>query len=90
MGPRWGALAALCVAALAATPAAPQETTGPRFAIRAFVFDGATLVSQERLQRATAPYTGPGRDFGDVQRALEAVERLYGEAGYSAVQIDRG
>ena len=64
----------------------PQEDS-PRFAITRYLFDGATLVPLERLQEATAPYTGPGRSFGDVQRALEAIERAYAATGYSAVQV---
>ncbi|HXV07517.1 MAG TPA: ShlB/FhaC/HecB family hemolysin secretion/activation protein [Burkholderiales bacterium] len=87
MARRWGALGALCVAMAAAAPAAAQGDAAPRFEIRRFVIDGATLVPQARLREATAPFTGAGRDFGDVQRALEAVERLYAEAGYSAVQV---
>lgn len=87
MARRWGALAILCVAMLAAVRATAQGGEGPRFEIRRFEVDGATLVSAGRLQEATAPFTGPGRDFGDVQRALEAVERLYAESGYSAVQV---
>lgn len=87
MARRWGALAILCAAMLAAAPASPQGGAGPRFEIRGFVFDGATLIAPERLARATAPFTGPDRDFGDVQRALESVERLYAEAGYGAVQV---
>jgi len=71
---RWGALGALCVA-MAAAPAAAQGDAAPRFEIRRFVFDGATLVPQARLREATAPFTGVGRDFGDVQRALEALPR---------------
>lgn len=84
---RGGWLAALVAAGLALASAAPRAEEPPRFEIRRFVFDGATLVPEERLRAATAPFTGPARDFGDVQRALEAVERLYGEAGYSAVQV---
>jgi len=88
LGRRWGAFGMLCACLLAAAPAAAQGTDGgPRFEIRTFVFDGATLLPPERLRAATAPFTGPDRDFGDVQRALEAVERLYREAGYSAVQV---
>jgi hemolysin activation/secretion protein len=51
------------------------------------VFDGATLVPLERLRAATAPHAGPARDFGDVQRALVAVERAYAQAGWHAVQV---
>ncbi|HEX5091079.1 MAG TPA: ShlB/FhaC/HecB family hemolysin secretion/activation protein [Burkholderiales bacterium] len=87
MGRRWGAFAMLCACLGAAAPAAPQASGGPRFEIRAYVFDGATLIPQARLREATAPFTGPGRDFGDVQHALEAVEKLYAGSGYSAVQV---
>ncbi len=68
---------------------APQKPPAdePRFEIRRFVFDGATLVPPERLQEATRAFTGRDRSFGDVQRALEAVERAYSGAGWSAVQV---
>lgn len=84
-----GALAVLCAAGLAAAPAPAlaQRDADPRFEILRFLFDGATLVAPEHLQAATAPYTGPERSFGDVQRALEAIERLYSASGYSAVQV---
>jgi len=82
---------AACSLALAQAPAqppkAPAAGDGPRFEIRRFVFDGATLVSAGQLQEATQPFTGAGRTFADVQRALEAVERAYSESGYSAVQV---
>jgi hemolysin activation/secretion protein len=74
------------VPAKAAEAPRPQEDS-PRFTIARYLFDGATLVLPERLQAATAPYTGPGRSFGDVQRALEAIEREYSATGYSAVQV---
>ena len=69
----------------AAKPAAAPD--GPRFEIRRYVFDGATLVSQQELEAATAPYTGKQRGFGDVQRALEVIERTYSAGGWSAVQV---
>jgi hypothetical protein len=34
-----------------------------------------------------APFTGRARDFGDVQRALEALEALYHARGYSVVTV---
>lgn len=83
------ALWAVCAAAQVALAQAPGAAgdTPPRFEIRRFAFDGATLVPLERLEAATAAFTGPARSFADVQRALEAVARLYGEAGFSAVQV---
>jgi hemolysin activation/secretion protein len=84
---RWAALAVLCAGCVAAAGAAAQAGDAPRFEIRRFVFDGATLLPHERLQAATAPYSGAARDFGHVQRALEAVARLYDDAGFGAVQV---
>lgn len=75
-------------AALAQETAAASGTAAePRFDIARFVVESATLVSVRDLDEATRPYTGKQREFADVQRALEAVERLYGLKGFSAVQV---
>jgi hemolysin activation/secretion protein len=58
-----------------------------RFQISRFDVSGNTLLSPAEVQAAVAPYTGPGRDFGDVQRALEALEALYHARGYSVVTV---
>lgn len=88
---RWAALllAALAISALAQAPAPkkPAVDDSPRFEIRRFVFEGATLVPREQLEESTRPFTGPRRTFADVQRALEVLERAYSDAGWSAVQI---
>ena len=73
--------------AFAQAPQKPAVDADPKFEIRRFTFEGATLVSQEQLEAVTAPFTGKDRGFGDVQRALEAIERTYSGAGYSAVQV---
>jgi hemolysin activation/secretion protein len=38
------------------------------------VIEGNTLLAAEEIERVVAPFTGRQRDFGDVQRALEALE----------------
>ena len=81
------ALLAACSAALAQAPKPAAADATPRFEIRRFVFQGASLVPPEALAAATQEFTGAGRTFTDVQRALEAVERAYSDAGYSAVQV---
>lgn len=80
---------AVCGAALAQSPPKPEPAgdDSPRFEIRRFIFDGATLVPRDRLEAHTRPFTGAQRVFSDVQRALAAVERAYAEAGWSAVQV---
>lgn len=59
----------------------------PRFDIDRFTVRGATLVTPEELRLIFAPFIGKSKDFGDVQQALEALEKSYTGKGYSAVQI---
>lgn len=59
----------------------------PRFDINKFTVKGATLITDEGLNLILAPYIGKGKDFGDVQKALEALEKSYTSRGYSAVQV---
>ena len=83
---------AACFAASLAFAQAPQKPPAvaddsPRFEIKQYVFDGATLVSPKTLEDLTRQYTGAGKSFADVQRALETIERAYSDAGWSAVQV---
>lgn len=89
IGRHFVAVAALagCSFALAQAPQSSKPDDSPHFEIRRFIFDGATLVPLEKLEEQTRAFVGPGRVFGDVQRALEAVERAYADAGWSAVQV---
>jgi hemolysin activation/secretion protein len=80
----WPAAVALAQAPSAQSPAAVEA---PTFDIRRYVFEGASLIPQAEFERRTRPFTGKARTFGDVQQALEAVERAYSEAGYNAVQV---
>ncbi|WP_332746125.1 ShlB/FhaC/HecB family hemolysin secretion/activation protein [Hydrogenophaga sp.] len=59
----------------------------PRFEISRYEVEGNTLVSHATIARAVAPLTGPLREFGDVQRAMEAIERAYVDAGFTAVKV---
>ncbi len=68
----------------AAPAAAPAEA---RFPIGKFTVHGATLISAEAIQQILAPYVGKDKDFGDVQKALEGLEKAYTSKGYSAVQV---
>jgi len=68
----------------AASQQAPLEL---RFDIADYRVEGNSLLRPGDLDRALAPYRGPQRDFGDVQRALEALEGAYRKAGYAAVRV---
>src|SRR6185503_6122595 len=63
-------------------PAAP-----PKFEIKRYVVDGNTLLAREKIDQVLARYSGADKDFGDVQRALEALQGAYQEAGYGGVEI---
>jgi hemolysin activation/secretion protein len=81
---------ALCAsAAIAQAPAAPQSKAPapPRFEIQRFVVEGNTLLTQKELDRILTPFSGKNRDFGDIQRALEALQDVYTGRGYNAVRV---
>lgn len=59
----------------------------PKFAIREFKVEGNTLLGAAEVAAAVNPFTGTDRDFGDVQRAIEALEAAYKARGYGAVGV---
>jgi len=59
----------------------------PRFAIQRFLVEGNSLLRQSELDRILAPFSGNDRDFGDIQRALEALQDVYTGRGYNAVRV---
>jgi hemolysin activation/secretion protein len=79
----------LCAGALlaAAVGAAWGADDVVRFGVQRFDVAGNTLLPGAEMQAAVAPFAGPARDFGDVQRALEALEALYHARGYSTVTV---
>jgi len=75
------------VAALAASPILHAQVQTERFDIERFDVVGNTLLRAAEVEELLKPFTGKGREYGDVQRALEALESRYRSAGYSAVQV---
>ena len=68
--------------------AAPSRPPAPpRFTIQRFLVDGNTILSQGELDRILAPFSGKDRDFGHIQRALEALQDVYTRRGYNAVRV---
>jgi len=80
-----GALLAAATGAACADGASQDGVV--RFEISRFDVAGNTLLAPADVQAAVAPFAGPGRDFGDVQRALEALEALYHARGYNVVTV---
>jgi len=70
------------------TPVAPTQAPAPvKFEIQRYVVEGNTLLSLGEIDRTVKPFTGKGRDFGDIQRALEALQNAYASRGYNAVKV---
>lgn len=74
------------VMAFAQAPATAPSTP-PRFDIQAFVIEGNTLFQPYELYAVIEPFTGKQKDFGDIQRALEALQAFYPSRGYNAVRV---
>lgn len=72
---------------VAASAAGQNEPVELRFDISGYVLEGATLLTQEEIDAAVAPFVGRNKDFSDVQRALEAIEETYSARGFSAVRV---
>jgi hemolysin activation/secretion protein len=75
----------LAVSASVFAQQAPQSPL--RFDIRDFEVEGNTLLAPDEIERAIAPFRGGNREFGDLKRAAEALERAYQARGFSAVQV---
>lgn len=58
-----------------------------RFDISRFIVEGNTLLPADTVESIVSGFSGKQRDFGDMQRALEALENAYRARGYSAVQV---
>jgi hemolysin activation/secretion protein len=66
---------------------AVQAPIEVRFDIARYHAAGNTLLPPEEIERLLQHFVGRQRDFGDVQRALEALENAYRSRGYAAVQV---
>jgi len=67
------------------TTDAPSDSL--RFDIRSYRIEGNTLLLQADIDRGLAPFVGRQKDFGDVQRALEALQDLYQQGGFAGIQV---
>jgi hemolysin activation/secretion protein len=67
----------------------PGETVqqDETFNIDHFEVDGNTLLPKGEVERLVAPMAGPHRVYGDIQKALEALEGAYREAGFTTVGV---
>ena len=93
-------LAASAIAALPQLGGAqpPRDSiTTPRIAIERFTVEGNTLLTQQEIDRTLAPFSGPGKDFADIQQGevkqhesageTGVVVRLFPEQNYGFIEI---
>src|SRR5437868_1107755 len=78
----------LAAAVTSAWGADATDDSAIRFEIARFEVKGNTLLPQSQIDALLAKYSGKQRDFGDVQRALEALEAAYHQRGYNVVTIE--
>jgi hemolysin activation/secretion protein len=58
-----------------------------RFDIQRFQVEGNTLLAPAHVEALVAPFVGHRRNYGDIQKALEALEGAYRASGYGTVQV---
>jgi hemolysin activation/secretion protein len=58
------------------------------FEIKVFDFTGNTLFDSESLRSEIAPFIGTGKTATDVEKARDAIEKFYHDAGYPAVLVN--
>ncbi len=79
-----GRFVAIFLAIHGLPPALAQDV---RFDIQGFEVEGNTLLPAERIRELVAPFAGARKVYGDVQKALEALEGEYRRRGYGTVQV---
>ena len=88
--PRRGHALALAAAValpwLASQPAAQAQAAAEQVQVRSFQVQGNTLIDAAAVQAALAPHTG-ARSLADLQKAAQAVQALYVQAGWAAVVV---
>jgi hemolysin activation/secretion protein len=60
----------------------------PAFAIESFIVEGNTLLSGKKILDLLQQYKGPGKTALDVEKARDALEKMYHDAGYPAVLVN--
>jgi hemolysin activation/secretion protein len=70
----------------AGAPTTPPPS-GPSFAIDRFEVAGNTLLTPSQVDGVLAPFRGPGRSLGDVEKARDALQKRYEADGFLTVAV---
>lgn len=75
----------------AVAAAKPEAEPAPEpqlsFDIVRFQVDGNSILTPARIEQLVAPFVGPKKRYGDVQKALEALDNEYRALGYGTVNV---
>ena len=63
------------------------QVQSERFDIDRFRVEGNTLLKPDEIVAVLKPFIGKQREYGDVQRAIDALRQRYRSGGYSAVWV---
>ena len=77
----------LAVALLLTSAPCFAQTQTERFDIDRFKIEGNTLLNPDEIDAVLMPFTGKNREYGDVQRAIEALRQRYRAGGFSVVWV---
>jgi hemolysin activation/secretion protein len=77
----------LVVALLLISALSFAQTQTERFDIDRFKIEGNTLLKPDEIEAVLKPFTGKHREYGDVQRAIEALRQRYRTRGFSVVWV---
>lgn len=71
----------------ASTLYAQEEVAVPRFDLRHILLDGNTILPVAEVEQILKKHTGPQKDFGTLQEAMEELEAAYRRRGYTMVTL---
>lgn len=74
--------------AILCRPCIAEETGGAGFEIKKFEVTGNSLFSDQQVQAAIILFSGSDKTAADVEKARDALEKFYHEAGYPAVMVN--
>lgn len=75
----------LCAVMLASVAVAQENV---RFYIREYRVDGAQRLKKIEIEEAVYPFLGPGRTPADVEKARQALEKVYHDKGFQTVSVN--
>jgi hemolysin activation/secretion protein len=75
----------LCAVMLVSVAVAQENV---RFYIREYRVDGAQRLKKIEIEEAVYPFLGPGRTPADVEKARQALEKVYHDKGFQTVSVN--